>query len=169
MFAGVRVQVSVQRWVKPPEGWSKFNVDGALTADRLASCGGVLRNEDGVWKMGFNRNLGDMNISNAFLVELFAVQTAMDLVISLDFPQVIIESDSQEVVDMLNNQDTSSHQNGQIAQSILQLKSVHGTIVIRHAPRGSNCLVDYLAKVGLSLPYRSHTFASPYGECHSLV
>lgn len=47
--------------------------------------------------------------------------------------------------------------------------SVHETIVIRHGPRESNFLADYLAKVGLSLPFEMHTFDSPFGEFHSLL
>lgn len=77
----------MQHWAKPPEGWVKFNVDGALTAENLASCGGAIRDAAGMWKMGFTRNLGTMNISNAFLVELLVVQTAMELVISLSLPE----------------------------------------------------------------------------------
>lgn len=120
--------------------------------------------------MGFSRNLGSMNISNAFLVELLAVQHAMDFVISLSLPHVIIECDALlEVVNLLNSRDFSSHQYGQIAHSIMQLASVHGSTTICHAPRDLNGLADYLAKVGLSLPFGSDTFDSPFGECHSLL
>lgn len=99
MFAGSSSRNSLHRWDKPPEGWVKQNVDGALRSDLLGSCGGVLRDADGVWKLGFSRNLGDVSYPNVFLIELLAVQIAMNLVISRDFPQVIIESDSQDVID----------------------------------------------------------------------
>lgn len=51
--------------------------------------------ESGSWKIGFSRNLGDMVLSNnAFVVELLAIKSGLDLIISMDLPQVIIESDS---------------------------------------------------------------------------
>lgn len=30
-------------------------------------------------------------------------------------------------------------------------------------------MADYLAKVGLSLPFGTHTFDSPFGEGHSML
>lgn len=143
--------------------------DVALNIDRVASFGGVVRDVEGVWKIGFNRNLGDFYSPNVFLVELLAVQSAINLIINLDFPQVIVESDSIDVVNLLDGQDVSSHQYEHNALDILQLKAAHGALVIRYAPRELNSLVDFLAKVGLSLDFGTHTFDSPFGECHSLM
>lgn len=37
----------------PPEGWVKLNFDGASKRNpRLARCGGLLRNDNGVWLNG---------------------------------------------------------------------------------------------------------------------
>lgn len=158
-----------QQWRRPPEGWLKFNVDGALSSSCQASCGGVVRDGLGIWKLGFSHNLGDLTYSNVFVVELLAIKYALDLIISLELPQIIIESDSLEVVQFLNDGVFSDHQFEQTAREILQLMHTHDAVSVAHSPRETNGLADYLAKVGLLLPFGNHTFDSPFGEYHSLL
>lgn len=85
----------------------------------------------------------------------------------LDLPRVIVECDSLEVVNLFADNEVSSHQYSQINMGIIQLQTDHGNLVIRHVPREANSLADYIAKVGLSLPYGQHIFKSPFGECHT--
>ena len=43
------------RWEKPPKGWSKLNTDGSiLGSTSLAGCGGIVRNNQGGWVVGFS-------------------------------------------------------------------------------------------------------------------
>ncbi|KAE8721091.1 Elongation factor family protein isoform 1 [Hibiscus syriacus] len=46
-------------WKRPPEGWLKINSDGArdMRTGR-ASCGGIIRNHEGAWMMGFTKFVG---------------------------------------------------------------------------------------------------------------
>jgi hypothetical protein len=37
----------------PPEGWVKFNTDGAAKAGTASGCGGVIRGSHGEWIDGF--------------------------------------------------------------------------------------------------------------------
>lgn len=41
-------------WTPPEEGWIKINTDGTLSfALDFATAGGVIRNEKGIWLVGF--------------------------------------------------------------------------------------------------------------------
>ncbi|KAI9074666.1 hypothetical protein K1719_043382 [Acacia pycnantha] len=41
-------------WQKPPHGWNKLNVDGAVALNSSkAGCGGLLRDGGGIWLCGF--------------------------------------------------------------------------------------------------------------------
>lgn len=146
-----------------------MNVDGALTLDFLAGCGGVFRDENGVWLKGFCWNLGRLASSNVFLTELMAVKLAVETSMGLDFPRIIIESDSMEVVCLLQSQEVGEHHFAQIVMDILRMQADHGNLLFQHTPRECNSIADYLAKIGLDLPYGSHWFDSPVGECHSLL
>ena len=47
------------RWEKPSPGWVKLNTDGSsLVNPGIAGSGGLIRNSDGDWIMGFVRNIG---------------------------------------------------------------------------------------------------------------
>ncbi|KAJ7947425.1 Ribonuclease H protein [Quillaja saponaria] len=46
-------------WSKPETGYIKVNFDGVvLTSQLRAGCGGVFRNKNGDWLLGFHMNLG---------------------------------------------------------------------------------------------------------------
>ena len=47
------------RWEKPASNWSKLNSDGSFVHNiGIASGGGLIRNSDGDWIMGYARNIG---------------------------------------------------------------------------------------------------------------
>ena len=54
----LRTNIQV-KWTKPPVGWLKLNMDGfAVGNPGIAGDGGLIRNENGDWIMGFARSLG---------------------------------------------------------------------------------------------------------------
>ncbi|XP_016730171.1 uncharacterized protein [Gossypium hirsutum] len=47
------------RWIPPGYGWHKVNTDGAINkASGNASTGGLIRDQHGMWIVGFLRNIG---------------------------------------------------------------------------------------------------------------
>ena len=59
------------RWEKPPHGWVKLNMDGAIEGNpRLAGCGGLLRDDHSNWIAGFERRIGT---STSFVAELWGL------------------------------------------------------------------------------------------------
>ncbi|KAK9043792.1 hypothetical protein V6N11_072121 [Hibiscus sabdariffa] len=58
------------KWQKPEVGWWKLNSDGATAAGSdLCSCGGVVRDDDGKWLIGFARQL-ILEVNNTVVVDL---------------------------------------------------------------------------------------------------
>ncbi|MBA0813329.1 hypothetical protein Gohar_027190 [Gossypium harknessii] len=53
-----------QRWQCPDSSWVKINIDGSVSKNNTkVAIGGVVRNSDGEWLMGFNMVTGWMRYS----------------------------------------------------------------------------------------------------------
>lgn len=89
----------VHRWEKPSAGRVKVNVDGAVKANRAAGGGGLVRDSQGQWVVGFCHNMGT---SNPLRAELQAMASAVQLVIDHSFPRVVVESDCAEAVRLVS-------------------------------------------------------------------
>lgn len=49
-------------WEHPPEGWTKLNTNGSsIGRMSVAGCGGVARDDHGVWVASFSRRIGLTN------------------------------------------------------------------------------------------------------------
>ena len=58
------------QWKRPSHGWVKLNTYGSsLGNPGPAGGGGVIRDEEGAWIVGFARNIG---ITSCYLAELWA-------------------------------------------------------------------------------------------------
>ncbi|KAE8675521.1 hypothetical protein F3Y22_tig00111662pilonHSYRG00061 [Hibiscus syriacus] len=82
------------KWAAPPANWMKLNVDGARDKDENDSCGGVIRDSKGEWKIGFARAVG---ISSSFEAELWGVFEGLKHAWSVGARSVIVETDNGEV------------------------------------------------------------------------
>lgn len=167
VFVSRRARPHFISWTAPDEGWTEFNVDGALSIDLLACCGKMLRDSRGRWIKGFCR--GDLTYHNVFLVELSAIQSAVEIALGMDLQHVIVESDALEAIHLLSSENVHAHPFGSLAASILRMQRDHGSIVFQHTPREANSLGDYLAGVGYRFPLGTHLLDSPFGECHKFL
>lgn len=71
------IQRAVSSFVPPPTGWIKLHMDGRFhRQSSLMSCGGLLRDHNGVWVEGFASFEG---IGEVFLPELIAVIRGLTL------------------------------------------------------------------------------------------
>jgi len=51
--------MSKRKWSSHPEGWFCLNTDGSLKSSQgMATCGGLLRDHHGRWKIGFAKKWG---------------------------------------------------------------------------------------------------------------
>jgi len=85
------------RWEKPNIGWMKLNTDGVSSGSLgLAGGGGVIRDEEGNWVIGYAKKIGS---ANSFLVELWALWDGLFLCLQAYIQVVIIEMDVKAIID----------------------------------------------------------------------
>ncbi|CAL1358711.1 unnamed protein product [Linum trigynum] len=88
-------------WSSPVEGWVKLNIDGASNGNPgMAGVGGVLRDSMGHWIVGFMAKIGE---ATAALAELWAFYHGLDIAWKSGYRQIVVESDSQLAIQLLNN------------------------------------------------------------------
>ncbi|XP_061358050.1 uncharacterized protein LOC133302308 [Gastrolobium bilobum] len=64
-------------WRPPDLGWCKLNVDGAVkTNHRVASCGGLVRDDKGGWITGFSYYIGSYS---PLMAELWAIMKVLQI------------------------------------------------------------------------------------------
>ena len=89
------------RWECPVQGWNKLNTNGSCSElHGLASCGGVVRNEDGQWVAGFSKRI---RVTNSFAVELWGLREGLKLCCNLNIHCLVVEMDAKAIVDVLWN------------------------------------------------------------------
>ncbi|KAK8484024.1 hypothetical protein V6N12_003699 [Hibiscus sabdariffa] len=98
-----------------------FNVDGAVRlSDSIATCGGLVRDENSNWIIGFFRSLGCFHV---LFAKLWRVHDAFKHIWSLGHKRLVIETNNVEVVELLNGNLDTRHRNTLVStiQHILHL------------------------------------------------
>ncbi|KAE8709897.1 hypothetical protein F3Y22_tig00110328pilonHSYRG00789 [Hibiscus syriacus] len=87
-------------WKSPEPGWICLNVDGAVSSTtKHGAIGGVFRDNEGSWILGFNKALGILQPLHA---ELWAIYVGIQIAWDHGFEFLVIQSDSMEAVNLLN-------------------------------------------------------------------
>ncbi|KAK4262634.1 hypothetical protein QN277_028172 [Acacia crassicarpa] len=134
-------------WLPPPSDWVKINVDGAVSQTaNLAGCGGVARDSHGLWLFGFFAAIGNCTPLDS---EEWAMLKGLQLAWNRGFRNVICESDSKLLVDLLNGGLSNGSQSIVVLQ-IQQLMRYDWSLQLIHICREQNLVADCLAKDGLS-------------------
>lgn len=143
------------RWVPPPLNWVKLNTDGAAKSNPgISASGGVIRDFNGSWILGFYRNIG---FSNSLVAELVALKDGLSLIIEHKFSHVIVESDSLVACNLIS--DLSMNAKHILFEFVddcrkLLLRIPH--VKLDHIFREANAVADRLSKVGLEAPPGIH-------------
>ncbi|KAL4308369.1 hypothetical protein GQ457_01G026590 [Hibiscus cannabinus] len=146
------------QWSRPAPGWIKGNVDASVhTANGLAAIGGVIRDENGDWIVGFTRPVGHCSV---LLVELWVLHDMLARAWSFGFRRVIIETDFLEVIRILQRSLNSFSGNGLVA-SLRYWIDQNWELVVCHSPRTCNLLADRLATWGRLNSQDALTLSSP--------
>ena len=92
------------KWEPPPSGWFKLNFDGAARGNLgVASIGCIVNDDCGKW---IGKLASPLPPTTNNLVELVAIDKGLQLCINIRVPKVIIEGDSQIILNALRKQDT---------------------------------------------------------------
>ncbi|KAL4320238.1 hypothetical protein GQ457_18G017100 [Hibiscus cannabinus] len=93
---------SQTKWFAPPQGWVKVTVDGTVHLNgSSAARGGLIHNEEGKWLIRFFRSLGCCSV---LFAELLDVHDVLKHAWSMGHRRIILEFDSDDIVDVFNKQ-----------------------------------------------------------------
>ncbi|MCH88942.1 ribonuclease H protein [Trifolium medium] len=136
-------------WKKTPEGWIKLNCDGACKGGGESSgCGGLFRNSDGRWMKGYIKKIG---VCDAFHAELWGMYLGLDMAWKERIPQLIVESDSKVLIDMITDNCKFNGVVPTLVRRIRNLLALNWHVQFCHTWREGNRCADWLANFSLSL------------------
>ena len=97
--------VKLIRGEKLAHGWVKLNTDESSLGNPRPVGGGVIRDIEGAWIMGFVRNIG---ITSRYIVELWALWDELLLCINRNFNAIEVELDAKSIIDVLSTSNCSN-------------------------------------------------------------
>ncbi|XVF03450.1 hypothetical protein REPUB_Repub04eG0262600 [Reevesia pubescens] len=134
-------------WEPPPEGGMKINTDGSSIGNPgPAGAGGLIRDYNGNFLIGFSRKLG---ITTSMGAELWAIRDALKIAFNHGFSNIWLETDSQVAIHLLTNCFDKSHILYVLLHDCRCLMD-QLNVQIKHTYREGNCCADMLAKNGVS-------------------
>ncbi|KAL3823999.1 hypothetical protein ACJIZ3_020028 [Penstemon smallii] len=126
------------KWTKPKYDWFKLNTDAS---------GGLIRDHRGEWMIGFTAKLETSDIT---LAELHAVREGLKLALEEGLTKVIIETDSEQAVDLIKNPNKVNPRNISLRSKIEECRSLmmkHSDWELFHICREKNRCADAMAKM----------------------
>ncbi|XP_072076840.1 uncharacterized protein [Arachis hypogaea] len=155
------------RWYLLSEGVIKINVDGSFFSHiNNASCGGVIRHHLGKFIKAFSCNLGSCSIMHA---KLWAIIKALQIVISENFRDIVIESNSLMAINFIKDGSPPHHPCAALLEDVHNMVNRIHLVHWNHTLREAKSVVDILTKKGHTLPFGLHTFElAPSGIIQAL-
>lgn len=133
-------------WSPPSLEVIKIKVDYSVSgASSRAGFGGLLRDSNGEWIVGFSGSVGNAPI---LLVELKVIHQGFILAWHKDFRNIICESDCLEVVRLVNSGTKAFHVYSLVTADIRQVMGWSWESKLVHVYREGNTCADFLAKKG---------------------
>jgi ribonuclease HI len=145
-YGKMQQQVEI-KWQVPLAGYVVLNTDGAARIGvGKAGCGGVLRNDTGVWLEGYAKGLGD---TTAYMAELWGIYEGLRMARRRGVEKLELRSDSQVIVQCLQDSNNGSSIMGcAIMKRIRDLLKGPWDVKIMHVFREANRCADMLANKG---------------------
>lgn len=135
-------------WSPPPTNWFKVNMDAAINfEDYKVGLGVVFRDA--------NKNFVVVAVkttklhSDVAFAEAEAVNCSLNIATCAGLSSIIIESDSQVVVDFVNNRETSRTEINWIISEVQGRMKDFTAIKIQYTPRSCNVIAHSLARLTL--------------------
>ena len=138
-------------WTRPSEGWVTINTDGAPRGNPgRAAAGGVVRDEQGSWLVGFALNIG---ICSAPMAELWGVYYGLVVAWEKGVRRVRLEVDSALVVGLIQSGVGDSHPLAFLVRLCHGFIAKDWIVRVTHVYREANRLADGLANYVFTLPH----------------
>ncbi|KAA3460126.1 reverse transcriptase [Gossypium australe] len=138
--------------------WVFLYSDGAVERDsENGAAGGVVRDRDGNWVVGYTHYLGKCSPLEA---ELWSILDGVFILINRGYKKIKIRSDNLEVVRILSTKDMADS-GSTLIRRIKRLLLSGNQWEIKHIPRENNLTADQMAKIGLHWKNSLRTFEAP--------
>lgn len=149
-------------WVPPPTGFSKFNVDAAISAHNgRGSAAVVCRDERGMY-LGASAMV--YAITDPPTLETLACREALSLALDLDEHHLLIASDYQSVIKDI--EERTGGRNAAIVKEITARRVDFEACKFQFESRRSNFEAHALARFAISLEFGRHVW---FGTLHDSV
>ena len=143
-----------------------MNTDGSvIKSSGVAGCGGVVRDEEGSWIVGFTRRNG---VTTSFEAELWGLRDGLMLCSNLDISSLVVEIDAKAIVDALQNADYANNAISPILDDCRLLMTRFSRLQVNHCYREANKVADSLARMEISNNPELIYFQSPLVETVSV-
>ncbi|KAK5831231.1 hypothetical protein PVK06_015026 [Gossypium arboreum] len=127
--------------------WVFLSTDGAVVRDsRYAATGGVARDHDGNWIIGYSRFLG---VCSLFETEAWAILDGILILLNKRYKKISILTDNLEVAQVLFSPVLEDAEIT-VLRRTQHIMREEGIWEIKHIPRIQNLVADRLAKLSLS-------------------
>ncbi|KAF7802934.1 uncharacterized protein G2W53_042045 [Senna tora] len=147
-------------WEKPKHPFIKVNVDAAVKSSGEGALGGVLRDCYGCVLGAFISSTPVLN--DVALIEAMAVEKGMLMAWEAGVKHLIVECDSQLVVNMLNSVCNHASILCGVCMNILDLRFKFNEVVFKWIPRSCNNVADCMSRVAKALSQdRTWSLSSP--------
>lgn len=137
-------------WTKPKEGFIKLNFDGSSNCrTQNASIGGVYRNQEDDFLLGYAEHIGKATSSVA---ELVAAKRGLELALENKWLDLWIEGDAKDVINVLLNRVVlKSKEDAKHAIDINEMVAMFRRFNASHVYRKANKVADKFAKMGYKM------------------
>ncbi|PRQ37815.1 putative RNA-directed DNA polymerase [Rosa chinensis] len=165
LFLGQKATIMLH-WTMPPLNWCKLNIDGARERSGKIGAGGVLRDSSGSWISGFTANLGCGSVIQA---EAWGLLLGLRMSVTAHCQNIIIESDSDILVTLVNQEVDELHPLKSIINSCQYLMQKFVSCEVKHVFREINMVADMLSKCSLTEDLGVHFMEQPPPQVINLL
>ncbi|KAH9791204.1 putative ribonuclease H protein [Citrus sinensis] len=152
-----RVETMI-RWKAPIWPCVSLNTDGAMKRFGYAGAGGLLRDYNGNWLMGFTVNLGMCSVLSA---ELWGLLHGLKVAWDYGFRHLQVGVDNKNVMLLLERAHPPANENAILVKTIRELLARDWIVHMEHVYREANSAADFLASYSLTKPLGLHVLPSP--------
>ncbi|PKI31392.1 hypothetical protein CRG98_048218 [Punica granatum] len=123
-----------------------------------AGAGGLIRDDNGQWILGFATNIG---YTTAAVAELWGVLTGLEQAWHLEYCRVDLEMDSKVVRDIIVSADPATLHLAMLIDHIRDLLNRDWSVQVHHIYREGNGRAYWMARATLTLSVGLHVFHNP--------
>ena len=147
------------KWLKPPDGWWKLNIDGSfLGSSGLAGGGGLIGDSRGQCIDGFAKAFA---VTSSLAAELWALREGLLLCVDLQAQAVVVELDAIIAVSLISNNACTNGDFSILVDDCRDLLLQLPQVQILHCFREANFCADALARMGSASTDVEISFVTP--------